>query len=48
MNILVGAFNAKSGRNGIFKTQLGMTVCIRVKVNGIRILNFATSRKSIC
>ena len=48
MNIPVGGFNAKSSRKNIFKTQLGMKVCIRVKDNGIRTLNFATSKKSIC
>jgi len=44
MKIPVGGFNSKPGRKGIFKTQLGMRVCIRVKDNGIRILNIATSK----
>jgi len=48
MKILVGDLNAKSGKKSIFKNQLGMRVCIRVKSNGIRTLNFATSKKSIC
>jgi hypothetical protein len=48
MKILVEGFNAKSGRKCIFKTQLGMRVCIRVQDYDIRILNFATPKKSIC
>jgi hypothetical protein len=42
MKILVGGFNAKLGGKSIFKTRLEMRVCIRVKDNGIRILNFST------
>ena len=42
---MVGDFNAKLGRNDIFKSTIGNEILHKVgNDNGIRILHFATSR----
>jgi hypothetical protein len=47
MNILLGDFNAKVGREDIFKLTIGNESLHRdSNGNGVRIVNFATSNKS--
>jgi endonuclease/exonuclease/phosphatase family metal-dependent hydrolase len=42
MQILLGDFNAKVGREAIFKPAIGMKV---YNENGVRLVNFVTSKK---
>jgi exonuclease III len=45
MNILLGDFNAKVGREDIFKPTIGNESSHKIrKDNGVRIVNFATSK----
>jgi hypothetical protein len=45
MKILLGDFNAKVGREGIFKLIIGNESLQEViNVNGVRVVNFATSK----
>jgi hypothetical protein len=49
MKILVGDFSAKVGREHIFKPRIGNeSLCEINKVYGVRVVNFATSKKSVC
>ena len=47
-NILLGGFNAKLGRKNIFKPTTGNQSIHQDNYNGVRIVTFATSKKSIC
>jgi len=44
MKILLGDFNAKLGREDIFKLTTGMRVRKDSNGNGVRIVNFATMK----
>jgi hypothetical protein len=44
MNILLGEFNAKVGREDIFKPTIGNESLHEFSNNGVRVVNFATSR----
>ena len=47
MKILLGNFNAKFGRENTFKPTIGNEILHRdSNDNGVRIVNFATSKKS--
>jgi len=47
MKILLGDFNAKAGRENIFKPTIGQESLHQVSNdNGVRLVNFATSKKS--
>jgi exonuclease III len=46
MKILLGDFNAKVGREGIFKPIIG-NESLRSNNNGVRVVNFATSKNLI-
>ena len=49
MKILLGDFNAKVGRENIFKRTIGNESLHQdSNDNGVRIVNFATSKKSSC
>jgi len=49
MEILIGDFNAKVGRENIFKPTIGNESPHQDSNNkGVRIVNFATSKKSSC
>jgi hypothetical protein len=49
MKILAGDFNAKVGREDIFKPIIGNESLHEVSNdNGVRVLNFANSKKSNC
>ena len=49
MKILLGDFNAKVGRENIFKPTIGNESLHQDRNdNGVRIVNFATSKKSSC
>ena len=49
MKILLGDFNAKVGRENIFKLTIGNESLHQDNNdNGVRIVNFATSKKSSC
>jgi hypothetical protein len=48
MKILLGDFNAKVGRENIFKPTIGNESLQDSNDNGVRILNFAISKKSGC
>ena len=49
MKILFGNFNAKVGRENIFKPKIGNgSFHHNSNDNGVRIVNFATSKKSRC
>ena len=49
MEILIGDFNAKVGRENIFKPTIGNESPHQDSNNkGVRIENFATSKKSSC
>jgi hypothetical protein len=46
MKMLLGNFNAKFGREDIFKPTIGNEILHRdINDNGVRIVNFATSKK---
>jgi len=48
MKILLGEFNAKVGRENIFKPTIGNESLYKVSNdNGIRIVNFATSKNLV-
>jgi hypothetical protein len=44
MKILMGDFNAKVGREEIFKPIIGNESCEASNDNGVRVINFATSK----
>jgi hypothetical protein len=49
MKILLGDFNAKVGRKFIFKPTMGNESLHEISNdNGVRVVNFATSKKSYC
>jgi hypothetical protein len=48
MKILLGDFNAKIGRKGIFKPTIGNESSYEISNdNGVRLVNFATSKKRL-
>jgi hypothetical protein len=48
MNILLGGFNAKLGREDIFKPTIGNeSSCEDSNDNGVRVVNFATSKNLV-
>jgi hypothetical protein len=48
MNILLGSFNAKVSREGIFKPTTGSESLHEISISsGVRVVNFATSRNLI-
>jgi hypothetical protein len=44
MKILLGDFNAKVGRKDIFKPTIGNESLHEINNNGVRLVNFATSK----
>jgi hypothetical protein len=49
MKILLGDFSAKAGREDIFKPTIGNESLHEISNdNGVRAVNFATSKKSYC
>jgi hypothetical protein len=49
MKILLADFNAKVGREDIFKPTVGNESLHKISNNnGVRVVNFATSKKSDC
>jgi hypothetical protein len=49
MKILLGDFNAKVGREDNFKPTIGNESLHEISIyNGVRTVNFATSKKSNC
>ena len=47
MKILLGDFNAKVGRENIFKPTIGNESLNQDNDNGVRIVNFATSKNLV-
>jgi hypothetical protein len=49
MKILLGDFNAKVGREDIFKPTIGNESLHKISNdNGVRVVNFATTQKPYC